>query len=93
LTLATQQTLETHISSKYKKAHSFLALHYELTMDFQTLFLTFNWLAIFGENLDNAVSIGVIAESETAKIEAVLHRTDEDTLLDLNNRLEVRLNL
>ena len=58
-------------------------------MDFQTLFLTFNWLAIFGENLDNAVSIGVIAESETAKIEAVL----EDTLLDLNNRLEVRLNL
>jgi len=62
-------------------------------MDFQTLFLTFNWLAIFGENLDNAVSIGVIAESETAKIEAVLHRTDEDTLLDLNNRLEVRLNL
>jgi len=58
-------------------------------MDFQTLFLTLNWLAIFGENLGNAVSIGVIAESETAKIEAVL----EDTLLDLNNRLEVRLNL
>jgi hypothetical protein len=60
-------------------------------MDFQTLLLALNWLAIFGEDSDNVVSIEVIAESETAHIEAVLNYVDEDTLLDLNNYLEVSL--